>query len=364
MWTQATRQAHASFEKGIMRPLFVSGCERSGTTAFADYLNEHPRILVLRERYRFHPEGITPDLFDFGRILDFTEADRDERRKIDDWYKNLTARMLAAKEPSELAWVGDKDPFYLEDLEALHENNPGARFIILYRPVREVAESWQAKSKDPKDVWPGEKDFEVGVRTWNRSLNLIRSFIQSDSKPEVLLLDYRDFFYRNAPCADLISRFLELGFDASVRQAWEELTLAFEAERRPKTPLGEEQLVFIEEHEDSAAEEWILSRIAKQWGEFGIRPERYADPTLQDERQRAAALLAARGEAHNQTLKARKLERRLEQQEKALAAQRERNERLNRRVERLAARIQEMEGSKVWMLARLIDKNRARFLRK
>ena len=142
-----------------MRPLFVSGCERSGTTAFADYLNEHPQILVLRERYRFHPEEITPDLFGFDRILDFTEADRDERRKIDNWYKNLTARMLAAKDPSALAWMGDKDPFYLENLEELRRNNPGARFIILYRPVEEVAESWQARSTDPGDIWPRRKGF-------------------------------------------------------------------------------------------------------------------------------------------------------------------------------------------------------------
>ncbi len=345
-----------------MRHLFVSGCERSGTTAFADYLNEHPRILVLRERYRFHPEKITPDLFDFDRILDFTEADRDERRKIDDWYKNLTARMLTAKDPSELAWIGDKDPFYLEDLEELHHNNPGARFIILYRPVEEVAESWQARSADPGDVWPGHKDFEVGVETWNRSLNLIHSFIQGDSGPEVLLLDYHDFFYRNDLCADLISRFLELDFDASVREAWEELSLKFEATRRQKTPLSEEQLAFVEENKDSAAEDWILSRISEQWDEFGLRPERYADPLVRDERQRAAALLAARGAAYTQALKVQKLERRLEQQEKALTAQRKRNERLSQRVERLTTRIRKMERSKVWRLAGLVKRVRARIL--
>ena len=347
-----------------MRPLFVSGCERSGTTAFADYLNEHPRILILRERYRFHPEKLTPDLFDFDRILNFTEADRDERRKIDDWYKNLTARMLAAKDPSELAWIGDKDPFYLEDLEKLHRNNPGARFIILYRPIEEVAESWQARSTDPEDVWPVEKDFEVGIRTWNRSLNLIRSFIQNDSRPEVLLLDYHDFFYRNELCADLISRFLELDFDATVRETWEELSLKFEATRRPKSPLSGEQLTSIEKNKDSAAEEWILSRISGQWCEFGIRPEHYADPAIQDDRQRATALLAARGEARTQTLRVQKLERRLKQQEKALVTQRERSERLSRRVQRLTTRIQKMERSKVWRLAKLIKSIRGRVLGK
>ena len=178
----------------------------------------------------------------------------------------------------------------------------------------------------------------------------------------MLLLDYHDFFYRNVPCADLISRFLELDFDVPVREAWEELSLKFEAERRPKTPLNEEQTVFIEENKDSAAEKWILARISEQWDEFGIRPESYADPTVQDERQRAAALLAARGAARVQVLKVRELERRLEQQEKLIAAQRKRNERLERRVERLTKRTKEMENSKVWRLAVFARSVRDKFL--
>lgn len=338
-----------------MRPLFVSGCERSGTTAFADYLNEHPQILILRERYRYHPEKITPDLFDFDRIMDFTEADNDERRKIDDWYKNLTARMLETKDPSDLAWIGDKDPFYLEDLEDLNWNNPGARFVILYRPVEEVAESWQARSSDLEDVWPGHKDFEVGVKTWNRSLNLIRAFAQSNSKPEILLLDYHDFFYRNTLCADLISRFLELDFDSSVRESWEDLSLKFEVERRPKTPLSEEQITFIEENRDSAAEEWILSRISEQWEELDIRPENYPSSALQDKQQRIAALLKARESVRAQAWKIEELEKRLEQSEKSLSIQRARNDRLNQRIERMQDRIHKMEGSKVWKFAKLFD---------
>lgn len=335
------------------RPLFVSGCERSGTTAFADYLNRHPEILVLRERYRFHPGGITPDLFDFDRILDFTEADRDERRKIDDWYKNLTAGMIADKDPAELAWIGDKDPFYLEDLEDLHRNNPGARFIILYRPVEEVAESWQARSNDPEDVWPGRKDFEEGVKGWNWALRRIREFIEGALEPEVLLLDYHDFFYRNGLCVKLISDFLELEFDESVRSAWEALSLEFESNRRQKASLSKDQAAFIEENKDNEAEAWILARIAGQWETLGMAPED-EDPALRKERRAAtAALLAARGEAQSHALKTEDLARQLEQSLSSLENQRRRNE-------RLTAQLEDIRSSRSWQLVSRLARLRTR----
>jgi hypothetical protein len=53
-----------------MRPLFVAGNQRSGTTALARYLNHHSQILICVERYKYvQPENITPDLFSFERIL-------------------------------------------------------------------------------------------------------------------------------------------------------------------------------------------------------------------------------------------------------------------------------------------------------
>lgn len=55
-----------------MRPLFIAGCPRSGTTALTRYLNLHPEILLCIERYKYlDPERITPDLFTFKRILNY-----------------------------------------------------------------------------------------------------------------------------------------------------------------------------------------------------------------------------------------------------------------------------------------------------
>src|SRR5919107_4319510 len=143
-----------------MRPLFVGGCgQRSGTTAFADYLNKHQQILVCRERYRHAVLRINPSFFSFERILSHDEEVTNRRMEYH-------AKLLKEKDPAKLKWIGDKAPLYANHLKLLQKNNPGARFIVLYRPVEEVAESFEARAKDSQDEWSSENGFEKGVRTW------------------------------------------------------------------------------------------------------------------------------------------------------------------------------------------------------
>src|SRR5215204_2369045 len=106
-----------------VRPLFVVGCPRSGTTAFADYLNQHPEILVCQERYKRIPwERVTRNLFTFERISEF----RPEEMKfpplgdLEGWVKYHT-EMLARKDPANLKWIGDKIPNYVRDMALLTE---------------------------------------------------------------------------------------------------------------------------------------------------------------------------------------------------------------------------------------------------
>ena len=241
------------------RPLFVAGCQRSGTTAFADYMNRHPRVLVGVERYgRIPAREITPELFAFERILDYKEETVRPRK----FYEFL----LSEKDEESLEWVGDKNPNYLLRLNLLSRNNPGARFIVLHRPVEEVAESWGIGGNNPADPWRGrENGFERGVQAWNRALNKTREFVERGGGEPVLIVSYHDFFYRNEACAPLISHFLDLELDESVLRSWRELSADFERTRRPKNELTEEQEAFVRTHKDHAAEDWTLHRIRAQW---------------------------------------------------------------------------------------------------
>jgi hypothetical protein len=101
--------------------------------------------------------------------------------------------LLEHKAPHRLKWIGDKNPGYLRHFDALASNNPGARFIVTYRPLEEVAESFEARASDPSDRWPRERGFEMAVSRWNASLLHTRNFIEGSRDWRVLVVDYHRF---------------------------------------------------------------------------------------------------------------------------------------------------------------------------
>lgn len=196
-------------------------------------MNAHPEVLICRERYKYIPREVTPEHFSFERILAYSEAETNVPEE-------QFVELLGRKDPAKLRWIGDKNPDYYQLFERLLRQNPGARFIVLYRPLEEVAESFEARASDPEDHWPAHYDHERAVKLWNLSLNRTRRFIEDDPGADVLILDYHDFFRRNETCVPLISRFLEIEFDDTVLEDWRERTIGFEKARRLKSYLDDE----------------------------------------------------------------------------------------------------------------------------
>ncbi len=338
------------------KPLFVAGCGRSGTTGLTYYLNQHESILVCIERYKAIPRRITPNHFAFERILDYRRGETNIPRE-------RQAQLLEGKDPKKLKWAGDKNPGYVRNFETLLENNPGARFIVIYRPVEEVAESFDARAKDPGDRWLTGKDgIETGVERWNSSLRRTREFIEGGMGPSVLIVGYHDFFYRNEACVPLVSRFLDLEFDESVREAWKRMSLQFEKRRREKEPLSAEQKAFIQENKDHAAEEWMLERIERQWSE----PELYmGDPDSADDEPRGAI------SGVDLSRRLRACEKRVEQLKSGLAKERGKVRRLKeqrrqtaRRMRILERSIQAMRESAIWKLSTRLGRIKSRVMAK
>lgn len=136
---------------GGVRPLFIAGCPRSGTSALTNYLNLHPEVMVAMERYN-HCMLITPE-----RFLDVRpEETRQPRERI--------AALIESKRWESLKWVGDKRPTYFLAYRELLRANPGARFVYIYRPLEEVVESFQEKHERPDDWAFTAHD---AVRLWN-----------------------------------------------------------------------------------------------------------------------------------------------------------------------------------------------------
>jgi chondroitin 4-sulfotransferase 11 len=257
--------------------LFVCGCDRSGTKALTDYLNHHPQILVCQERSGTKQRGeITLDLPMFERILHSLQEETADPAPDNDADRLIKphAELLASRDPARLRWIGASYSDYVRRMESVAAHNPGARFIVVYRPIEEVAESWEPKDAD--DNQSRSNGFGRAVKTWNRSLQGTRRFIRSSLVPRVLLVSYHDLLYRTETIVPLISRFLGLEFDESVTA-----DEALQPERvRSEETLGKGKRSLIQKHANRAAEAWILDRIERQWKKPGLYAQRTSKAAL------------------------------------------------------------------------------------
>lgn len=327
----------------IVSPLFVAGCPRSGTTALTDYLNRHEEILMCRERYKRARHKIDPAALTFKEILNYEPRRRGGETNTP---REHHEELLARKDPAKLAWIGDKHPGYVVSMKTLAENNPGAHFIIIYRPLEEVAESYEARSRNPDDPWLGGKDgFALAIADWNEAMRSTRDFVENDPACNVLVIDYHSFFYENEECIPRISRFLELDFDERVRDAWARMSAGFEAGRRPKRSLTEEQILLIEKEKDHLAEGWVLDCIERQRS----APDLFKGSRRKDVRRELAdGFVERRRQAREQSAEAVLLERRIRKLRRDLDSTQSGRELLQQRNERLADRLESMRASRSW----------------
>lgn len=353
-----------------MRLLFVAGPQRSGTTALVHYLNRHPEVLLCMERYKWvFPHDVRPELFVFERILDYKlspSGNSGGEREETNTPREYHAELLAGKERERLKWIGDKNPDYVKDLGLLSENNPGASFILTYRPLEEVAESFEARQKNPKASWY-LGGLEDGVNRWNAAMRSTRNFVEGATNLNVLILDYHDFFYNDGAAIPLLSRFLDIEIDQGLRDAWREMSRSFEVDRRLKEPLSEEQRAYIQANKDEEAKQWVLDHIKRQRRELELYPPAAAR-ALSEERR----LLAVR------VAKERTRIRRLEQNAEELREQnghliwRHRNleqeakqeaKKLRERNRNLKRQLQDIRSSKSWRLLDATNRLKKRLLR-
>jgi len=213
-------------------------------------------------------------------------------------------------------------------MESVAANNPGARFIVVYRPIEEVAES--CETKDAEDHQSSNDGFGQAVKTWNRNLQGTRRFIKDSLLPRVLLISYHDLLYRTETVVPLISRFLDLEFDKPVTA---DGLLQYEQERRSAETLSKQKRSLMRRHANRAAEAWILNRVDKQWN----RPELYTQKISE------AALATSLDEMEARTW-------RLQQKVRELERDRERRRR----------RFKRLKNSRSWKLANRLSGIRAK----
>ena len=226
-----------------MRPLFVAGCPRSGTTAIANYLNVHPSVMVTIERYN-HTMPITPDLFTPDRLTDFRDG---ETRQA----PTRTLNLLASKDWKRLEWVGDKRPRYFLVYDEIATANAGAHFIYMYRPLSDVALSFVDHD------WP--LTLEHCIQFWNTGLRRSRRFVAAGGS--LLVVDYDGFFAQPEAWVPVLGDFLGLEFGPDELAGWRALS-ALHADRTPRSrTLTEEQDARLRAAKAVGVERWALRQI-------------------------------------------------------------------------------------------------------
>ena len=152
--------------------LFISGCGRSGTSALAQLIGSHKRIILGMERYGHlvnnNNFSLTKSHFTKERFLNINENDTfyndfDEFHK---WDPNIKNKFVEGYD-----YIGDKRPELYLAIEKLNKIFNYPKHIYIYRNIYDVAMSWEHRANVEKS-WPEQRNYKMAVSNWNESLKI------------------------------------------------------------------------------------------------------------------------------------------------------------------------------------------------
>jgi hypothetical protein len=195
------------------RLLFVVGLGRSGTSALAEVLAAHPRIVLGIERYKQLWKGdrideLRPGLFERDSLFDFSDGLTNVVPERDPRFQAHYERMAA--DFGQAAYVGDK--MTTVRIQRIWKNLPDARFVCIVRDPREVASSWEARARDTHDrYWPADNDGRRSVIRWNQANRRILRAVQG--RPDRAVVVEHASFFGSADSQPLLRLLAWLGLD-------------------------------------------------------------------------------------------------------------------------------------------------------
>lgn len=240
------------------RICFVTGVGRSGTTAMADLLNQHPAVCIGIERYKFkflRRTDFDGSEFTRERFFDFRTDDTNLLPKgRGHWQEVYEA--LGSKYPQALV-LGDKIPHLFEKFEPCAQAFPQAKWIYMLRDINAVAASWNARAQNPRDKWPQTSDFRAAVPAWNSANALVATLPQA----QVKVVHYEAFFGGSTAECRALMEFLELPDSPAFAAAAQASYRKYAEIVKTKPPvLLEGQREHIAEHADMETYAALIAR--------------------------------------------------------------------------------------------------------
>jgi hypothetical protein len=183
--------------------IFICGCPRSGTTALWRLLSADDRCVIGVERYGnrfFSDEFIEPAHFRKERFLSLENGDTfySNLNDFNSYYTNLDRKF------DEAIYRGDKIPKLYEYFERVKNNFHGAKIIMIFRNIFDVAASYKLRKEDPLDNW--DAGVAESIRDWNKSLE---SGLSYREQLNIKFVDYEKIFSRDGDLSGIL-KYLDL----------------------------------------------------------------------------------------------------------------------------------------------------------
>ncbi len=214
-----------------IKPIFIVGCPRSGTTLLASRINLHSEIVVtpethffeilnnsflIKTKYRLTPEGIYNIIYS-SRMKDL-QIDFDIFMEIykqtEQTYINIfDSCMNVYRVKTNKAYWCEKTPQHLKYLKDIFYYYPNAKVICILRDGRDVALSL---SKVP---WY-ERNIATCSMKWNEYISYFNRAKLIYSKKNFFSLKFEDFVRYPENILNSICDFLEIDFERSLLESF------------------------------------------------------------------------------------------------------------------------------------------------
>jgi Sulfotransferase family len=220
----------------MIRPVFIVGNKRSGTSQLVRLLNLHPQVFVSHESdviwalfqrsrsqpFQAHPwdsdVGLRHTLEVCGDLFRSDRSPRENFLAVQQRLMETGTPFLPPQKKTELLWIGDKKPFQHTDpqlLAFIFEHLPDAHFLHIVRHPFAVAMSSARFNKTRNgDFWLG-LSLEEKVERWTFHEQQVLS-LRARAPGRLHRLRYEDLCAHTAEELSRVFQFLELPADPSV----------------------------------------------------------------------------------------------------------------------------------------------------
>jgi len=201
----------------VVRPAFIVGCGRSGTTVLGSALGHHPGVTYLNEpRHLWTDAYPETDIWSAragergGRLgLDRGDTDEDRSRRLHDLFycetRALDGPLLVEKLPA--------NNFRLHFVDAIF---PDGRYVHILRNGLEVARSIERMADE--NAWYGDADYK-----WLRLVDYCRAREDYRELPDLCATDFLKGLLEWRISVDAALAFLEALPDRSLQLTYSEL---------------------------------------------------------------------------------------------------------------------------------------------